>query len=119
MEVSLTHLMLHPNAMTQAGLNKFSISLLCKLYSIQYIRRYMNHGHVNYNLIVTPPIMTGEKLRIGFVAKQNISKGDEMFWNYGLNDKSFPWLSSNAKLIGTKLQNGKHCGALCIITYSY
>ena len=67
------------------------------------------------NLILMPPIMIGrhahekEKLRIGFVAKHDISKGDELFWDYGLNDKSFPWMSSNAKLIGTKLQDGKHC----------
>ena len=67
MEGSLTHLMQHPNATTHTD-----FPLAYSEYN--NYNRYINHAHVNYNLIVMPPIMTGEKLRIGFVAKQNISK---------------------------------------------
>lgn len=44
---------------------------------------YINHAGKNYSLCVYPPAMIGtppnQRLRIGFVAKKKIMKGDELF----------------------------------------
>ena len=73
--------------------------------------RYINHARRNFNLFKMPPVLIGkpttttkDNLKIGFVAKKDIANGDELFFNYGLkNDPEFPWISSDAKDIGTSL----------------
>ena len=53
-------------------------------------------------------IMVGEslsqRLRIGFVARQSIARGEELFFNYGVKDKNLPWLTTNAKEVATTLK---------------
>ena len=42
--------------------------------------------------------MTKKPAKIGFVAKQNISFGEELFFDYGIkHDPDFPWLTTDAK----------------------
>ena len=54
------------------------------------------------------PVMVGEppsqRLRIGFVARRSIARGDELFFNYGVKDKNLPWLTANAKESATTLK---------------
>lgn len=57
-------------------------------YSITvYFHRYINHASVNYNLAVMKPVMVGDppsqRLRIGFVARRDITKGEELFLTTG------------------------------------
>ena len=63
--------------------------------------RYINHARRNYNLTIMPAVMIdtppNQRLRIGFVAKKAIAKGDELFFNYGITDKEVPWLATDAK----------------------
>lgn len=63
--------------------------------------RYINHASRNCNLILMRPVVTGmedhRRLRIGFVAKNTIEKGDELFYDYGIRDKDLPWTVSDAK----------------------
>ena len=71
--------------------------------------RYINHASRNYNLVKMQPVMVGEppqnQLKIGFVAKQNISFGEELFFDYGIkHDPDFPWLTTDAKKVATTLQ---------------
>lgn len=95
--------------------------------------RYINHASKNYNLLKMPPAMIGgppsytvkpgkpanstvkpgdptnstvkPTLKIGFIAKRDISKGDELFFHYGLKyDPELPWISTNAKDISTTLE---------------
>lgn len=69
--------------------------------------RYINHCSKNYNLLKMQPVMVGEppenRLRIGFVAKKRIEKGEELFYDYGVRDPEIPWLISDAKHIGTTI----------------
>ena len=63
--------------------------------------RFINHGSKNVNLQLMKPIPIGEgpkrRLRIGFVAKREISAGEQLFFDYGVRDKGIPWLISDAK----------------------
>ena len=59
--------------------------------------RFINHASRNNNLILMKPIHIGERLRIGFVAKNDIEEGEELFYNYGIGDKDIPWLISDGK----------------------
>lgn len=67
--------------------------------------RYINHARRNFNLIKMPPVMIGtppnQRLRIGFVAKKNIAKGEELFFDYGIRDQEIPWLGVDARQIQT------------------
>jgi len=49
-------------------------------------------------------IGTGDKrkIRIGFVAKFPIKKGDELFYDYGICDAETPWTVSDAKRMVVK-----------------
>ena len=53
------------------------------------------------------PVMVGEppenRLQIGFSAKHRIEKGAELFYDYRIRDKDLPWLISDAKQIGTTI----------------
>ena len=55
------------------------------------------------------PVMVGNppnnRLRIGFVAKTDIKKGEELFFDYGIRDSSIPWLVTDAKKIGTTMES--------------
>jgi len=53
------------------------------------------------------PMMVGDpsKLRIGFVARRDISKGKEQFFDYGIKCAELPWLDTDAKEIGTISEN--------------
>lgn len=70
--------------------------------------RYINHARRNCNLTLMKPVKIGEppnsQLKIGFVAKKNIKAGEELFFNYGIKDPNIEWLSTNAKKMGTSLQ---------------
>jgi len=77
--------------------------------SINNPGRYINHARRNYNLVKMTPVMIGEPphgtLKIGFVAKRDISCGEELFFDYGLKpNPEFPWISTDAKLIAITLQ---------------
>ena len=66
---------------------------------------YINHASKHCNLVKMKPVMIGNppdnRLRIGFVAKTTIKKGEELFFDYGIRDSAIPWLVSDAKKIGT------------------
>ena len=68
--------------------------------NIGNLHRYINHGSAFYNLVVMKPVMVGEppseRLRFGFVARRSIARGEELFFNDGVNDKDLPWLTTNA-----------------------
>ena len=56
-----------------------------------------------------PPVPIGkptkDNLKIGFVAKKDIAHGNELFFDYELKtDPDFPWITTNAKDIGTSLE---------------
>ena len=72
--------------------------------------RYINHAGINTNHQKMPPVMIGSpppkiRLRIGFVAKTHIAKGDELFFNYEVKDQEIEWLKDDAKAIGITLQS--------------
>ena len=75
--------------------------------SMNDLGRYINHTRRNFNLLKMPPVLIGkptttkDNLKIGFVAKKTLP----MAMNYyGLkNDPEFPWISTDAKDIGTSL----------------
>ena len=73
--------------------------------------RYINHARRNTNLILKQPVMVGtppnRKLRVGLVAKHHIKSGEELFYDYGIKDPQIPWLKSDAKKIGTTIDEGK------------
>ena len=54
-----------------------------------------------------PPIMINDRIRIGFVAKKEIKRGEELFFSYGVKDKTLPWLKTDARAAGTTLQKIK------------
>ena len=66
--------------------------------------RYINHASCNTNLVLMKPVMMAGRLRIGFVAKRNISKGEELFYDYGVRDKDIPWLVSDGKAMANTKQ---------------
>ena len=70
--------------------------------------RYINHAAKNGNLQMWP-VMIGNppecRLRIGFVAKKAIAKGDELFFDYGVRDQTISWLQDDAKSIATTLES--------------
>lgn len=56
------------------------------------------------------PVMIDEpskaQLKIGFVAKQKILQGEELFFDYGIKyNPELPWLATDANKVGTTLQN--------------
>lgn len=59
--------------------------------------QYINHASRNTNLVLMKPMRIQERYRIGFVAKHDIRKGDELFYHYGINDPDIPWLISDAR----------------------
>jgi len=59
--------------------------------------RYINHASRGNNLVLMKPMDIDGQLRIGFVAKCHIKRGEEFFYDYGIRDKDIPWLVSNAK----------------------
>jgi len=69
--------------------------------------RYINHASKNCNLVKMKPVMVGNppnnRLRIGFVAKHAIKKGEELFFDYGVRDPDIPWLATDAKQIATTI----------------
>ena len=71
--------------------------------------RYINHAAKNGNLQKMQPVMIGtppnSRLRIGFVAKREIAKGDELFFDYGIRDKDISWLQDDAKSIAITLDS--------------
>ena len=50
--------------------------------------RLINHSKKNANILLRKPIEIRGKLRIGFVAKRNISKGEELLYDYDLESYS-------------------------------
>ena len=54
------------------------------------------------------PMMVGDppsqRLRIGFVARQDIEMGEGLFFKYGVKDKHLPWLATSPKQVATRLQ---------------
>ncbi|XP_065919571.1 uncharacterized protein [Dysidea avara] len=71
--------------------------------------RYINHARRNYNLVKMSPVLIGEppraELKIGFVAKKDISYGEELFFDYGLKSHpDFEWIGTAAAKIATTLQ---------------
>lgn len=65
--------------------------------------RYINHASRNANLQLMKPVPIGEglqrRLRIGFVARREITCGEQLYFDYGIRDKEIPWLTTNAKTI--------------------
>ena len=59
--------------------------------------RYINHASKNQNLQLMQPIFVAGKVRIGFVAKTTICKGDELYFDYGIRRKDIVWLTTDAK----------------------
>ena len=60
---------------------------------VDSVGRYINHS-TKPNINLMKPIEVRGRLRIGFVAKRHIEKGEELFWNYGFdrrNGEFPPW----------------------------
>ena len=75
--------------------------------------RYINHARRHPNLLLMKPVMMGippkRRLRIGLIAKSHFKSGTELFFDYRIKDKDFPWLNSDAKKIGTTIDKGIKC----------
>ena len=61
--------------------------------------RYINHASNHCNLRLMPPIMIGrganQRLRIGFLASQEIQCGNQLFFDYGYRDQK--WMVCDAR----------------------
>ena len=61
--------------------------------------RFINHASSHCNLTLMQPILVGrgarQRLRIGFLAKHQISPGDQLFFDYGVRDQ--PWMIADAR----------------------
>ena len=53
-------------------------------YRSDSIARLINHSKKNANLLLRKPIEIKGKLRIGFIAKKNIQKGEQLLFDYDL-----------------------------------
>ena len=86
---------------------------------LNLLHRYINHARHNPNLLLKQPVMIGQKLRIGFVAKRTIQREEELFFNYCIKDKEIGWLDADAKKIATTLQDGMYKTSLyvCVLNF--
>ena len=61
--------------------------------------RYINHASSHCNLRLMAPIMIGrganQRLRIGFLALQEIHRGEQLFFDYGYRDQN--WMVCDAR----------------------
>lgn len=55
--------------------------------------RYFNHAHpTEANMKLFRPLMVRQKWRVGFIASKEISKGDELLYDYGSQSNAPSWL---------------------------
>ena len=52
---------------------------------INQYRRFINHS-ITYNIKPMPPGFICGKWRVGFLATQDINKGEELLYDYGVRD---------------------------------
>ena len=69
---------------------------------LHQLGRYMNHT-TNPNASLTAPVHVRGKWRIGFVAMRDISRGDEVMWDYGVRGEEQGWEKS--QLVGGQLSS--------------
>jgi len=75
------------------------------------------------------PVMVGspenQRPRIGFVARKNIKKGEELFYHYGVDlpQDEFPWIRTDARTdsvsisVNCMLCSVKMLSLLCVLNY--
>ena len=56
-----------------------------------------------------------QRLRIGFVARCYINKGEELFFNYGIYDNDLPWTATDAKKVATTLCKATKSQLVCYL----
>ena len=62
--------------------------------------RYINHAPGSMaNATPAPPVLVEGRLRVGFVATQNIGPGTKITWDYGVRGE--PWLCKPGKTLLT------------------
>lgn len=77
--------------------------------------RYINHASSHCNLRLMAPIMIGrganQRLRIGFLALQEIHRGEQLFFDYGYRDQD--WMVCDARKFAL---TGR---PFCMLRFSY